>query len=81
MSRLECDSCGDLVDVSWRTTTLPYICQRCTKDSELAIEQDVPCQSALDSVQADVYDIQDAHNADVLDQFDEDTKLIDVRSN
>jgi chromosome segregation ATPase len=37
----------------------------------------VPCQSALDSVQADVYDIQDAHNADVLDQFDEDTKLID----
>ncbi len=37
----------------------------------------VPCQSALDSVQADVYDIQDAHNADVLDQFNEDTKLID----
>ena len=37
----------------------------------------VPCQSALDSVQADVYDIQDDHNADVLDQFDEDTKLID----
>lgn len=36
----------------------------------------VPCQSALDSVQADVYDIQDAHNADVLDQFDADTDLI-----
>ena len=82
MSRLECDSCGDLVDVSWRTTTLPYICIRCEKDSALALEQDtynsgVPCQSALDSVQADVYDIQDAHNADVLDQFNEDTKLID----
>ena len=82
MSRLECDSCGDLVDVSWRTTTLPYICDLCEKDSALAIEQDtynsgVPCQSALDGVQADMYDIQDAHNADVLDQFDEDTKLID----
>ena len=200
MSRLECDSCGDLVDVSWRTTTLPYICVRCEKDSALAIEQDVweaeyvgpacqqaaeelhglyieaednipcddattyyivearsksskrfddwfrsenartkgifddystaleaaereqdgssieyriveyrpeptpwdapynsgvpcqsaldnppprtrccfdpPCQSALDSVQADVYD-QYAHNSDILDQFDEDTKLID----
>ena len=36
----------------------------------------VPCQSALDSVQADVYD-QYAHNSDILDQFDEDTKLID----
>ena len=81
MSRLECDSCGDLVDVSWRTTTLPYICIRCEKDSALALEQDtynsgVPCQSALDSVQADVYD-QYAHNSDILDQFDEDTKLID----
>lgn len=106
MSRLECDSCGDLIDVSWRTTTLPYICVRCEKDSALAIEQDVweaeyvgpacfeekdnipcdapynsgvPCQSALDSVQAEAYDIQD-HNADVLDQFDEDTDIInDVR--
>ena len=37
----------------------------------------VPCQSALDSVQAEAYDILDAHNADVLDQFNEDTKLID----
>jgi len=58
MSRLECDSCGDLVDVSWRTTTLPYICQRCTKDSALAIEQDVweteyvgpACQQAAEEV-------------------------------
>ena len=48
MSRLECDSCGDLVDVSWRTTTLPYICQRCTKDSALAIEAEdnIPCDDA-----------------------------------
>jgi hypothetical protein len=47
MSRLECDSCGDLVDVSGRTTTLPYICQRCTKDSALAIEagNNIPCDA------------------------------------
>ena len=58
MSRLECDSCGDLVDVSWRTTTLPYICVRCEKDSALAIEQDVweaeyvgpACQQAAEEV-------------------------------
>ena len=148
MSRLECDSCGDLVDVSWRTTTLPYICIRCEKDSALAIEQDVwetkyvgpacqqaaeevhdlygwknhvafqpsplsvpylepirgangtqigeiirsgvpcqsaldnppPCQSALDSVQEEQYldpRVHAMHSGDVLDQFDEDTKLID----
>ena len=93
MSRLECDSCGDLVDVSWRTTTLPYICIRCEKDSALALEQDtynsgVPCQSALDSVQEEQYldpycvgktdpRVHAMHSGDVLDQFDEDTKLID----
>lgn len=93
MSRLECDSCGDLVDVSWRTTTLPYICIRCEKDSALALEQDtynsgVPCQSALDSVQEEQYldpycvgetdpRVHAMHSGDILDQFDEDTKLID----
>ena len=35
----------------------------------------VPCQSALDSVQADVYD-QYAHNSDILDQFNTDTEII-----
>ena len=147
MSRLECDSCGDLVDVSWRTTTLPYICIRCEKDSALAIEQDVwetkyvgpacqqaaeevhdlygwknhvafqpsplsvpylepirgangtqigeiirsgvpcqsaldnppPCQSALDSVQEEQYldpRVHAMHSGDILDQFDDDTELI-----
>jgi hypothetical protein len=81
MSWIECGSCEEMVDVCGGAVRLPYICGRCEKDSVLAIEQDtynsgVPCQSALDSVQADVYDIQDAHNADVLDQFDADTELI-----
>ena len=73
MSSIICDRCGEFEEVTVRTVVLPFICQLCTKDSDPG----VPCQSALDSVQADVYDIQDAHNADVLDQFNEDTKLID----
>ena len=115
MSSIICDRCGEFEEVTARTVVLPFICQLCTKDSDLAIDRDVweteyvgpacqqaaeevhglyieeknnipcdapynsgvPCQSALDIVQADVYDIQDDHNADVLDQFDEDTKLID----
>jgi chromosome segregation ATPase len=81
MSWIECNNCEEMTDVCGGAVRLPYICGRCEKDSVLAIEQDtynsgVPCQSALDGVQADVYDIQDAHN-DVLDQFDEDTKLIE----
>ena len=92
MSRLECDSCGDLVDVSWRTTTLPYVCALCEKDSALAIEQDtynsgVPCQSALDSVQEEQYldpycvgetdpRVHAMYSGDILDQFDADTELI-----
>ena len=41
----------------------------------------VPCQSALDSVQEEQFDQfytdeQEAHNSDVLDQFDADTELI-----
>ena len=89
MNRIECQSCEELVETYGRVITLPFICGRCEKDAALVIEEEdnipcdtpynsgVPCQSALDSVQADVYDIQDDHNADVLDQFDEDTKLID----
>jgi hypothetical protein len=76
MSWIECNNCEEMTDVCGGAVRLPYICGRCEKD---AIEEDapcdvpynsgVPCQSALDSV--------DAHNADVLDQFDEDTKFID----
>ena len=178
MSSIICDRCGEFEEITARTVVLPFICQLCTKDSDLAIDRDVweteyvgpacqqaaeevhglyeeadniscdattcyvvetrsklnksyswfrsqnpdtngvfydystaleaaereqdgsrieyrvveyrpeptpcdapynsgvPCQSALDSVQADVYD-QYAHNSDILDQFDEDTKLID----
>lgn len=83
MGQVICSSCFEVEDTTKRFIELPYVCALCEKDSasDLAIEEDtynsgVPCQSALDSVQADVYDIQD-HNADVLDQFDEDTKLID----
>ena len=87
MSSIICDRCGEFEEVTARVVVLPFICRLCTKDSDLEEKDNipcdapynsgVPCQSALDSVQADVYDIQDDHNADVLDQFDEDTKLID----
>ena len=79
MSDVICSSCFDIEDTTKRFIELPYVCSSCEKDSALAMDtynSGVPCQSALDSVQADVYAIQDAHN-DVLDPFDEDTKLID----
>jgi hypothetical protein len=81
MSWIECGSCEEMIDVCGGAVRLPYICGRC-ENAALAIEEDapcdvpynsgVPCQSALDSVQADVYTIQDA-----LDQFHADTELID----
>ena len=57
-----------------------YIEEKDNIPCEAPYNSGVPCQSALDSVQAEAYDILDAHNADVLDQFDEDTDIInDVR--
>ena len=79
MSDVICSSCFDIEDTTKRFIELPYVCSACEKDAASpsgTYNSGVPCQSALDSVQADVYDIQDAHN-DVLDQFDEDTKIID----
>ena len=79
MSDVICSSCFDIEDTTKRFIELPYVCSACEKDAASpsgTYNSGVPCQSALDSVQADVYDIQDAHN-DVLDQFDEDTELID----
>ena len=62
MNRIECQSCEDLVETYGRVITLPFICDRCEKDSSLAIEEEdtpynsgVPCQSVLDSVQAEKY--------------------------
>jgi hypothetical protein len=37
---------------------------------------DQPCQTAIDHVQAEQYGIRDAHDNDILDQFDADTDLI-----
>ena len=79
MSDVICSSCFDIEDTTKRFIELPYVCSACEKGAASpsgTYNSGVPCQSALDSVQADVYDIQDAHN-DVLDQFDEDTELID----
>ena len=88
--RCEKDSALALDQDGWETGYVGPACQQAAEELHgLYIEEKdnipcdapynsgVPCQSALDSVQADVYDIQDAHNADVLDQFNEDTKLID----
>ncbi len=93
MSQVICSSCFEVEDTTKRFIELPYVCALCEKDSALAIEQDtynsgVPCQSALDSVQEEQYldpycvgetdpRVHAMHSGDVLDQFDEDTKLID----
>ena len=87
--RCEKDSALALDQDGWETGYVGPACQQAAEELHgLYIEEKdnipcdapynsgVPCQSALDSVQADVYD-QYAHNSDILDQFDEDTKLID----
>ena len=86
MSQVICSSCFEVEDTTKRFIELPYVCALCEKDSALAIEQDtynsgVPCQSALDSVQEEQFDQfytdeQEAHNSDVLAQFNADTELI-----
>ena len=92
MSQVICSSCFEVEDTTKRFIELPYVCALCEKDSALAIEQDtynsgVPCQSALDSVQAEQYldpycvgktdpRVHAMHSGDILDQFDDDTELI-----
>ena len=86
MSQVICSSCFEVEDTTKRFIELPYVCALCEKDSALAIEQNtynsgVPCQSALDSVQEEQFDQfytdeQEAHNSDVLAQFNADTELI-----
>ena len=41
MSSIICDRCGEFEEVTARTVVLPFICQLCTKDSDLAIDRDV----------------------------------------
>ena len=75
--RCEKDSTLAIEKGVWEAEYVGPACQQAAEEVHGLYNSGVPCQSALDSVQVDVYDIQDAHNADVLDQFDEDTKLID----
>ena len=78
MSQVICSNCFEVEDTTKRFIELPYVCALCEEDSALALEQDtynsgVPCQSALDSVQEEQFDM-DA-NSDI-NQFDADTELI-----
>ena len=33
MANIECNDCGDMVDVEARTVTLPFVCKWCTEVS------------------------------------------------
>ena len=67
MSSIICDRCGEFEEVTARTVVLPFICQLCTKDSALAIEQDVweagyvgpACQQAAEEVHGLYIDEED----------------------
>ena len=87
---IECGSCEEMIDVRGGAVRLPFFCERCEAALEIEEEDNIPCDgmpcqgccfdppchAALDSVQAEQYGILDAHNSDVLDQFDEDTEII-----
>ena len=88
MSDVICSSCFDIEDTTKRFIELPYVCSACEKDAASpsgTYNSGVPCQSALDSVQAEQYcnavgetdPRVHAMHADVLNPFDDDTKLID----
>jgi len=67
MSQVICSSCFEIEDTTTRFIELPYVCSACLgDDTDYADEEPynsgVPCQSALDSVQAE--------------QFDADTEII-----
>jgi len=67
MSQVICSSCFEIEDTTKRFIELPYVCSACLgDDTDYADEEPynsgVPCQSALDSVQAE--------------QFDADTEII-----
>ena len=86
MNRVECANCGEIVEVTGSSVVFPYVCSACLgDDTDYADEEGddlpcdapynsgVPCQSALDSVQEEQFDM-DA-NSDI-NQFDADTELI-----
>ena len=87
MSEVICSSCFEVEDTTKRFIELPYVCSSCEKDSALAMDtynSGVPCQSALDSVQAkqylDPYAVGETDprvHAMGVDRFDEDTDVID----
>jgi hypothetical protein len=67
MNKVECSECSEMVEVSGSSVVFPYVCSACLgDDTDYADEEPynsgVPCQSALDSVQAE--------------QFDADTEII-----
>ena len=67
MSSIICDRCGEFEEVTARTVVLPFICQLCTKDSDLAIDRDVweteyvgpACQQAAEGVHGLYIDEED----------------------
>ena len=56
MNRIECSTCGDTIEVTGNTVVFPYECSSCLDGvtEEYPYNLGVPCQTALDSVQADV---------------------------
>jgi len=71
MSQVICSSCFEIEDTTKRFIELPYVCSVCEKDAALAMDtydSGVPCQSALDSVQAERFDMFECAT-DVIDDL------------
>jgi len=73
MSEVICSSCFEVEDTTKRFIELPYVCSACLgDDTDYADEEPynsgVPCQSALDSVQAERFDMFECAT-DVIDDL------------
>ena len=76
MPNIECNDCGDMVDVEARTVTLPFVCKWCTE----GFEPKTPLDSIIDESYEDwcePCETETLTSTSTPSQFDLDSELIE----
>jgi hypothetical protein len=73
MNRVECNSCGEIIEVTGSSVVFPYTCSACYDLDVEPPRYNLPCQSALGNGK---YGIGDTQTRTEVDPFDADTEVI-----
>src|SRR6266436_3900567 len=64
MTKIECSGCGEMIELTWNSVTLPFICNECLAAS---VKRDAmaPCQKSCGDKGADATELSVHDQADI----------------